>query len=434
MARVLVVGGYGLIGFALVKKLLDAGHRVRGIGRDASQAEVQEPRARWDSVDISKLRTAELWAPYSDGADVIINASGALQSGQKDDLKALQYRSITALIDSCKRGVNGPKYIQISAPGAEWDADFEFLRTKGEADDYLRLSGLDWCILKPGLVIAPAAYGGTALLRMLASFPFITPLVYPDSPVGTVSVDDVSDVVMAAVEGRVPPETEMDIVEDYAGPLSEVVGQFRSWMGFSRPALTLRLPGWIAHVVGFGADMLGTLGWRSPLRSTSMKVMSKGVTADPTVFKQVMQKSCKSLPETLRGMPSTVQERWFSRMFLLFPVMIATLSLFWIASGVIGLLKVSDAATYLTAAGFGQTFAMAVVAAGALVDIALGAAVLYRPYVRSALLGMVAVTVSYLVAGSLLSPALWLDPLGPFVKTLPAAVMPLVASAFVRSR
>ncbi|TLX16220.1 SDR family oxidoreductase [Rhizobium sp. MHM7A] len=434
MAKVLVVGGYGLIGLAIVKKLLDAGHSVRGIGRDASQAEVQEPGARWDSVDISRLHTAEQWVPYSDSADVIINASGALQSGQKDDLKALQCRSITALIDSCRKGANSPKYIQISAPGADWDAKFEFLRTKGEADDYLRQSGLDWCILKPGLVIAPAAYGGTALLRMLASFPFVTPLVYPDSPVGTISIDDVVDVVMAAIDGRVPPGTEMDIVEEHARPLSEVVGLFRSWMGLSRPALTLRLPSWIARVVGFGADILGELGWRSPLRSTSMKVMSEGVIADPTVYKQVMQKSCKSLPETLRGMPSTVQERWFARMFLLFPAMIATLSLFWIASGVIGFLKVSAAATHLTDAGIGQSLAMAVVAAGAFVDIVLGAAVVYRPYVRPALLGMVAVTASYLVAGSLLSPSLWLDPLGPFVKTLPASVMAFVASAFVRSR
>ncbi len=434
MSRVLVVGGYGLIGFAIVKQLLDAGHRVRGIGRDVSQAQVQEPRARWDSVDISTLRTAEMWAPYSEGADVIINASGALQSGQKDDLRALQYRSITALIDACKETQPRPKFIQISAPGAVWDADFEFLRTKGEADDNLRLSGLDWCILKPGLVVAPAAYGGTALLRMLASFPFITPLVYGNSPVGTVSVDDVVEVVMAAVGGQVPSETEMDIVEDYAQPLSEVVSQFRSWMGFSRPALTLRLPNWMANVVGFGADRLGQLGWRSPLRSTSMKVMSKGVIADPTVYKQVMLKSCKSLPQTLSGIPSTVQERWFARVFLLFPVMIATLSLFWLASGIIGLLKVSEAAAHLTALGFGQSTATAIVVAGALVDIALGAAALYRPYVRAALMGMVAVTGSYLVAGSILSPDLWLDPLGPFVKTLPAAVMALVASAFVRSR
>jgi uncharacterized protein YbjT (DUF2867 family) len=434
MAKILVVGGHGLIGFAIVKKLLDAGHKVRGIGRDASQAEVQEPRARWDSVDISRLGTPELWVPYSDGADVVINASGALQSGQKDDLRALQYRSISALIDACKGTKTRPKFIQISAPGAVWDADFEFLRTKGEADDNLRLSGLDWCILKPGLVVAPAAYGGTALLRMLASFPFITPLVYPDSPVGTVSVDDVVEVVMAAVAGQVPSETEMDIVEDFAQPLSDVVGQFRSWMGFSRPALTLRLPNWTAHVVGFCADLLGRLGWRSPLRSTSMKVMAKGVIADPTVYKQVMLKSCKSLPQTLSEMPSTVQERWFARMFLLFPVMIATLSLFWLASGMIGLLKVSDAAVHLTAVGLSQSTATTIVVAGALIDIALGAAVLYRPYLRLALMGMVAVTASYLVAGSLLSPGLWLDPLGPFVKTLPAAVMALVASAFVRSR
>jgi hypothetical protein len=158
------------------------------------------------------------------------------------------------------------------------------------------------------------------------------------------------------------------------------------------------------------------------------------VTADPTVYKQVMEKSCRSLEQTLQGMPSTIQERWFSRLFLLFPIMIATLSFFWIASGVIGLVSLSAATGHLTAVGVGSFTASLIVAAGAVVDIVLGFAVLYRPLARKALLGMVAVTISYLVAGLLLSPSLWLDPLGPYVKTLPAAVMALVATAFVRSR
>lgn len=434
MARVLVVGGYGLIGFAIVKRLLDAGHSVRGVGRDVSQASVQEPRAAWINVDISKLLNAEQWAPYVDDADIIINAAGALQTGQKDNLHALQYRSITALIASCEKQSTKPKFIQISAPGADWAANYEFLRTKGEADDYLRDSGLEWFIYKPALVIAPTAYGGTALLRMLASFPVVTPIVYADSPVATVSVDDVAEAVLAAVDGRVPPRTEMDIVEDHARPLGEVVVMFRSWMGFDRPVATVRLPRWVASVVGCGADILGKLGWRSPLRSTSMKVMSEGVTADPTAYKQVMGKSCRPLQETLSAMPSTVQERWFARMFLLFPVMIGTLSLFWLASGVIGLLKLSDASVHLTDAGLSSPLASLIVVAGALVDIILGLAVVYRPLVKTALFGMVAVTASYLVAGSILSPDLWLDPIGPYVKTLPTAVMALVATAFVRSR
>jgi hypothetical protein len=47
---------------------------------------------------------------------------------------------------------------------------------------------------------------------------------------------------------------------------------------------------------------------------------------------------------------------------------------------------------------------------------------------------MVAVTLGYLAAGSIAAPDLWLDPLGPFVKTVPAAVLALVAMAMAEER
>src|SRR3712207_7866036 len=43
---------------------------------------------------------------------------------------------------------------------------------------------------------------------------------------------------------------------------------------------------------------------------------------------------------------------------------------------------------------------------------------LFRSTHRAAALGMVAATLAYLAAGTLIAPELWLDPLGAFVKTI----------------
>ena len=43
--------------------------------------------------------------------------------------------------------------------------------------------------------------------------------------------------------------------------------------------------------------------------------------------------------------------------------------------------------------------------------------------------GMLALTLVYLVAASILAPELWADPLGPLVKAIPALVLALVALA-----
>ncbi|WP_441965746.1 hypothetical protein [Microvirga sp. 2MCAF38] len=93
-------------------------------------------------------------------------------------------------------------------------------------------SDLSWTILRPGLVIAPNAYGGTALLRGLASFPLVVPLLDGEQKIQTVSVDDVAEVVCAVVEERVRSRMTYDLVEDEAHSLRDVVLAFRSWLGY----------------------------------------------------------------------------------------------------------------------------------------------------------------------------------------------------------
>lgn len=431
--RVLVLGGYGLIGLPVIRKLLDAGHEVVGLGRDADHGRLQEPRCEWVGADIARLVAAEQWKPLIGSFDAVVNASGALQSGPRDNLVDLQERSIIALVDACE-ALGSRIFIQISAPGANPGATTEFLRTKGVADDHLRGSSLDWVILKPGLVISANAYGGTALLRMLASFPLVLPLVHGNSPVATVDVEEIAEAVVRVVDGSVPPRSELEIAEERPGTLRDVTLAFRSWLGLPKPMAVIPLPAWVGTVVGKGADLLGLMGWRSPLRSTALEVMAGGVMADPSGYIRVIGKSPRTLGETLQRYPATVQERWFGSLYLAMPIVIATLSLFWLASGLIGLIEIGQASSHLTGRGISPGLARLAVAAGAIVDILLGVGVLFQSRARLACFGMIAVTAGYLAAGTLGAPELWADPIGPYVKTIPAAVLALIGSMMVKTR
>jgi hypothetical protein len=73
----------------------------------------------------------------------------------------------------------------------------------------------------------------------------------------------------------------------------------------------MELPAWVGRMVGRGADILGYLGWRSPLRSTALDVMANGVVADPAAYVRIVGKPPRSLNDILRHYPATVQERWF---------------------------------------------------------------------------------------------------------------------------
>jgi hypothetical protein len=113
---------------------------------------------------------------------------------------------------------------------------------------------------------------------------------------------------------------------------------------------------------------------------------------------------------------------------------VAMLALFWLISGLVGFLHFDAAVHVLTDRGVGQALAAGAVSVGSLIDIGLGVAVAIRRWHVPALAGMLATALFYLVAGTWFSPDLWGDPLGPFVKVLPAMALCLVALAIAGDR
>jgi DoxX-like protein len=282
-------------------------------------------------------------------------------------------------------------------------------------------------------VLAPHAYGASALLRALASFPLVTPVVHANRPVQTVGVDDVAQAVCMAVDGRLPTGTDVVLAEPQSHRLSDVVVSMRSWLGLSlRPVVAV--PAGAARAVSRLADAAGYLGWRSPLRSTAIKAATEGVIGDAGEWTRITGLTCRSLQETLDLMPATVQERWFSRLYLLKPVIVVPLALFWLVSGAVALFRVDVAAVTLVGAGVSLVPAKGAVITGALADIGVGFACLHRHTHERALYGMIGLTLLYLLAASYLMPAQWADPLGPLVKVIPAAVLALVALAISPER
>ena len=178
----------------------------------------------------------------------------------------------------------------------------------------------------------------------------------------------------------------------------------------------------------------GASGWRSPLRTTALTVLRDGIHGDPRPWIAAGGAPCRSLADTLKTMPATSQDRWFARLYLLLPLIVGVLALFWLASGALGFIQFESARAVLMERGMGADLAAILVGGGAVIDIALGAGILIRSYARLAALGMAAVSLAYLAGGTLLTPDLWADPLGPLLKIAPALTLALVAAALLDQR
>ncbi|WP_416064147.1 SDR family oxidoreductase [Rhizobium sp. ZK1] len=425
--NILILGATGFIGSVVAARLAAEGHVVSGLGRNAARAARRQPGIRWHRADLSQMTRPEDWRDILDGKHAVVNCAGALQDSLADDLSATQTEAMLALYAAAKPA--STLIIQISARTDGAGSDLPFLATKRVADKALAASGLPYVILRPSLVLGRNAHGGTALLRALASFPLALPLIHADSPVETVAAEDVATAVSAAISGTLPSGSDIELAAEERHTLADLVRLHRAWLGLP-DAPVLSVPPAVARPVTWLADIAGHLGWRSPLRSTAMTVMSEGVSMNRRTPSGLPALSAAA---TLAANPSGVQDLWFARLYLLKAPIIAGLSLFWLLSGLIPLLAPSQASAHFLPF-MPLSAAMALTMTTCLIDVALGAAVLFRPFARRAIIGMLAVSLAYLLGGTVLEPALWLDPLGPLVKVLPSLLLTLAALAILDER
>jgi uncharacterized protein YbjT (DUF2867 family) len=328
--RVLVTGAYGLIGSACLVRLHDAGHDLFAAGRAAAPRR-RFPYAQWITADFARLTRPELWLPLLAHVDAVVNCVGVLQDGGDANVQRVQFDGTVALFEACvQAGVT--RLVHISAIGAAPDGPSVFSRSKAAAEARLKTLALDWVIVRPGLVLAPAAYGGSALLRGLAAFPLCLPLVGADARIQIADIDDVAETVARAIAPDAPAKVAWDVAHPQVHTLADIVRAVRAWLGL-RPRRVVRLPRAVAAVMAALGDVVGWLGWRTPVSSTGLAQLTAGVVGDPRPWMAATGIAPRSLDQFLAAGPAGVQDRWFARLYLLKPLALLTLAAITMAAG-----------------------------------------------------------------------------------------------------
>jgi len=426
--RVLVLGGTGLIGSAVSARLAAEGHEVVRLARSVPAG--QRPN-RAIAADIAKLTRPEDWVPYLDGTDAVVNCAGALQDSARDSTAGVHRDGMAALFQACV-SQQVRRVIQISAIGVDRPNPTAFSRTKLEGDRILASLDLDWVILRPVVVIGRAAFGGSALLRALASLPFV-PVPMDAKAFQTIQLDDLAETVSFFLKPDAPSKRILEVAHPNLLHLAGVAAAFRHWFGW-QPAQAVPMPKLIERVLYALGDVASWLGWRPPLRSTARLEIERGAVGDPREWIETTGIQPQSLREALAAEPPSVQEKWFAQLYLLKPLVIVVLALYWLGTGLIALGPGWESAVAQLRGIGAESYAALPVVLGALADILIGLGIAYRPTARPALWAAIGLSVVYLVLGTVLAPALWVAPLGPMLKILPILGLTFVALAILEER
>jgi uncharacterized protein YbjT (DUF2867 family) len=433
---ILVLGGSGLIGHFVASDLSRRGFAVTAAARRFTAAQRDNFGTQGREIPIAGLSVAELARLLRESeADVVVNCLGVLQDGPEDRTQAVHETFVQTLLDAMRVCGRPVVLVHVSIPGSDHDDRTAFSRTKRNAERLIAASGLSYAILRPGFVWAPAAYGGSALLRTLAASPAALPASDSSRPFFAVAIEDVAGTVAWLAQNSASGvAVSWDVMEPQRRTVGDVVGSLRRWLG-SNPHPRVATPGVLLNLAAKAGDLAAWLGWKPPVRSTALEEMRRGVEGDPRPWMAATGIVPRSLEDALRERPATVQDQWFARLYGFKPLVIASLVAFWCVSGLIALtVAYESAVAILTSHGLAQSTARAVTVASSLLDISVGLAIAVRRTCRVGLMAGVAVSIGYMASAAVVTPDLWVEPLGALVKTGPAIVLMLVALATLKDR
>jgi len=425
--RVLVNGASGLIGSAVCATLAANGHQVIAAMR---QRAAHPSTSETVVADMSSTTTAE-WAQHLQNVDAVVNCAGALQQGPNEDLAAIHAAGADALFAACERlGIR--RVIHFSAIGIDREQPSDFSVTKHEGDLLLKKRDLDWVILRPSVVLGRGVFGASALFRGLAALPII-PIMKGTGPLQVVQLDDVAETILRLVQAPHPARVELELAGPERLSMEEVIARYRAWMGW-KPARRWVLPDWLANLLYRAGDFAGWLGWRPAVRSTAHEEIGRGAVGNPTVWTEFRGLEPTSLTHALLAQPATVQDRWFAKLFFLKPLIFVVISAFWLVTAIISVTIGYDIGVDLMLkAGTGPLAGPGVVA-GALADLVVGLSISWRRTTKLGLLAAIALSFFYIIAGTILLPELWREPLGPLTKIWPILALHFVALAILDER
>lgn len=428
--RVLVTGATGLIGSALCARLAADGHEVIATSRHMPLSHPGEGR-RAIAIDFSQATDPAVWRPHLEQVDAVVNCAGVFQDSPRESTQAAHARGAIALFQACAdMGVR--RVVHFSAIGVDRHQDTAFSATKAQGERALMAHDLEWVVLRPSVVLGQPVFGASALFRGLAALP-VLPVMPGTGPLQVVALEDVLDTVSLLVRPGAPAQIALDVAGPERLSMADVIAQIRAWMGW-KPARRFMVPRAVGALLYRLGDAVGALGWRPPLRSTAQREMVHGAVGDPTQWTETTGITPQSLSGSLARRAASVQDRWFARLYFLKPVIIVILAAFWILTGIISLTTgFHKGVDLMIRAGTGILAAPGVVS-GALADIVVGLAIVWRPTARLGLWAGIALSLFYIVVGTILLPELWREPLGPLLKIWPILTAHFVALAILDER
>ncbi|PJF42942.1 MAG: hypothetical protein CUN50_02145 [Candidatus Thermofonsia Clade 1 bacterium] len=169
-AMIVVTGGSGFVGKALITRLAQQGEPVRVLSASGRKAFA----GLGQSVEVvqGNLYDAESLYRAMIGAHTVFHLASAQWWGKKRDLERIDIRGTQNVI-AAGRSARIGRLVVLSHLGAASASAFTLLRVKGQVEEMVRTSGLAYTIFRSGIVFGQGDTFVNGIAQLLRANPFI---------------------------------------------------------------------------------------------------------------------------------------------------------------------------------------------------------------------------------------------------------------------
>jgi uncharacterized protein YbjT (DUF2867 family) len=226
--RVLITGATGFIGGAVARALLQQGHELVCAVREPERLQLGQGAWRAVPMDLAQVPSEAAWRPHLVGIDAVVNAVGIIREQAGQTFDALHHRAPEALFRAAA-AAGVPCVVQISALGADADAQSRYHRTKKAADDVLRSLPVAGAVLQPSIVYGDSP--GAAMFNLMAAAPVLAMPQAGGMLVQPVHVDDVVQAVGAVLSAAPAPVVTVACVGPQPMSMAQYLRRLRRALG-----------------------------------------------------------------------------------------------------------------------------------------------------------------------------------------------------------
>jgi NADH dehydrogenase len=283
--KIAITGGTGFVGCNIARLLAGDGHDLTVIARGTDRTDLgmrQLPRTRF--LTLSLDNPVELTQALA-GCEAVVHCAGINRELGQQTFRRVHVEGTRHVVEAATQA-GAQKIILISFLRARPDCGSPYHESKWAAEEIVRQSGLDYTVLKCGVIYGHGDHMLNHLSHAFYTFPVFAFVGFKDKPIRPNAVEDIARIVRASVLDGALSRKTVAVLGPEELTLREAVRRVARVVG--RLSLMFPMPVWFHYGLGWCLERM----MKVPMVSVAqVRMLSEGL-AEPSP-------PCEQMPAVL---------------------------------------------------------------------------------------------------------------------------------------